>query len=126
MPRGTNNRVDEQNTNRNNNNRLFDSQNNNKGGYSVGVDTDDYTDGVRKRLTFHRMPSSFSLPHVVRACRAQKSRRKVRCALGIHPKGSSPRHTLASTRPRTLLGGVARRTKTKLLRSARPARAPES
>ncbi len=56
MPRGTNNRVDEQNTNRNNNNRLFDSQNNNKGGYSVGVDADDYTDGVRKRLTFHQMP----------------------------------------------------------------------
>ena len=30
--------------NRNNANRLFDSQNNNKGGYSVGVDNDDYTD----------------------------------------------------------------------------------
>ena len=46
----TNNRVDEQNTNRNNNNRMFDSQNNNKGGYSVGVDEDDYTDGVRRPL----------------------------------------------------------------------------
>ena len=46
MPRGSNNRVDEQNTNRNNNNRMFDSQNNNKGGYSVGVDVDDYEDGV--------------------------------------------------------------------------------
>lgn len=44
MPRGSNNRVNEQNTNRNNNNRLFDSQNNNKGGYSVGVDDSDYTD----------------------------------------------------------------------------------
>jgi hypothetical protein len=43
-PRGSNNRVNEQNTNRNNNNRLFDSQNNNKGGYSVGVDASDYTD----------------------------------------------------------------------------------
>ena len=53
MPRGTNNRVNEQNTNRNNNNRLFDSQNNNKGGYSVGVDADDYTDGVRKRRSVH-------------------------------------------------------------------------
>eukprot|EP01048_Picozoa_sp_COSAG05_P006825 COSAG05_NODE_461_length_9571_cov_14.935283_1_plen_734_part_00 len=42
-PRGSNNRVNEQNTNRNNNNRLFDSQNNNKGGYSVGVDAADYT-----------------------------------------------------------------------------------
>lgn len=46
MPRGTNNRVNEQNTNRNNNNRLFDSQNNNKGGYSVGVDEDDYAGTV--------------------------------------------------------------------------------
>ena len=50
MPRGSNNRVDEQNTNRNNNNRLFDSQNNNKGGYSVGVDEDDYDNGVRERF----------------------------------------------------------------------------
>ena len=44
MPRGSNDRVNEQNTNRNNNNRLFDSQNNNKGGYSVGVDADDYNE----------------------------------------------------------------------------------
>jgi hypothetical protein len=44
MPRGSNNRVNEQNTNRNNNNRLFDSQNNNKGGYSVGVDAGDYNE----------------------------------------------------------------------------------
>ena len=40
--RGANNRVNEQNVNRNNNNRLWDSQNNNKGGYSIGVDDDDY------------------------------------------------------------------------------------
>jgi hypothetical protein len=73
MPRGTNNRVDEQNTNRNNNNRLFDSQNNNKGGYSVGVDTDDYTDGVRTRRTFHRRLSVFSWPHAVRALAGHRS-----------------------------------------------------
>ena len=42
-PRGSNNRLNEQNVNRDNNNRLFDSQNNNKGGYTVGVDDDDYT-----------------------------------------------------------------------------------
>ena len=41
-PRSSNNRLNEQNVNRDNNNRLFDSQNNNKGGYSVGVDDDDY------------------------------------------------------------------------------------
>lgn len=32
--RGSNNRLDERNRNRENNNRLFDSQNNNKGGYN--------------------------------------------------------------------------------------------
>jgi hypothetical protein len=36
MPRGSNNRLNERTANRNNNNRLFDSQNNNKGGYNVG------------------------------------------------------------------------------------------
>mmetsp|Transcript_27902 Transcript_27902/g.78035 ORF Transcript_27902/g.78035 Transcript_27902/m.78035 type:complete len:512 (-) Transcript_27902:62-1597(-) len=36
MPRGSNNRLNEQTANRNNGNRLFDSQNNNKGGYNVG------------------------------------------------------------------------------------------
>lgn len=41
-PRGSNNRLNEQNVNRDNNNRLFNSQNNNKGGYSVGIDADDY------------------------------------------------------------------------------------
>jgi len=35
-PRGSNDRLDEANTNRNNANRLFDSQNNAKGGYCVG------------------------------------------------------------------------------------------
>jgi hypothetical protein len=36
VPRGSNNRLNEQSANRNNGNRLFDSQNNNKGGYNVG------------------------------------------------------------------------------------------
>lgn len=35
-PRGSNNRLNEQSANRNNGNRLFDSQNNNRGGYNVG------------------------------------------------------------------------------------------
>merc|ERR1712093_126775 len=34
-PRGSNNRLDEDNRNRNDANRLFDSQNNNKGGYNM-------------------------------------------------------------------------------------------
>lgn len=39
-PRGCNNRLNEQSANRNNANRLFDSQNNNRGGYNVGDLTD--------------------------------------------------------------------------------------
>jgi len=35
-PRGSNNRLDDQNRDRNNGNRLFDSQNNNRGGANVG------------------------------------------------------------------------------------------
>ena len=35
--RGSNNRLDEANRDRNNGNRLFDSQNNNRGGYNVGT-----------------------------------------------------------------------------------------
>jgi hypothetical protein len=35
-PRGSNNRLDEANRDRTNDNRLFDSQNNNRGGYNVG------------------------------------------------------------------------------------------
>lgn len=36
MPRGSNNRLNEKSANRNNGNRLFDSQNNNRGGYNKG------------------------------------------------------------------------------------------
>jgi hypothetical protein len=42
--RGSNNRLNENNQNRNNANRLFDSQNNNRGGYNVG-DTDTAQNG---------------------------------------------------------------------------------
>jgi hypothetical protein len=42
--RGSNNRLNENNQNRNNANRLFDSQNNNQGGYNVG-DTDTAQNG---------------------------------------------------------------------------------
>jgi len=40
MPRGSNNRLNEKSANRNNGNRLYDSQNNNRGGYNVGDKTD--------------------------------------------------------------------------------------
>jgi len=36
MPKGSNNRLNEKSANRNNGNRLFDSQNNNRGGYNKG------------------------------------------------------------------------------------------
>ena len=36
MPRGSNNRLNEASANRDNANRLFDSQNNNRGGYNAG------------------------------------------------------------------------------------------
>jgi len=39
-PRGSNNRLNEASANRNNANRVFDSQNNNRGGYNVGDKTD--------------------------------------------------------------------------------------
>merc|ERR1719236_169548 len=35
-PRGSNNRLNEKSANRQNGNRMFDSQNNNRGGYNVG------------------------------------------------------------------------------------------
>ena len=38
-PRGSNNRLAEEDANRNNGDRLFDSQNNNRGGYNVGAKT---------------------------------------------------------------------------------------
>ena len=40
-PRGNNNRCDERNNNRNNANRLFDSQNNAAGGYAVTCNRQD-------------------------------------------------------------------------------------
>jgi len=43
-PRGSNNRLNEKSANRNNGNRLFDSQNNNRGGYNVGDKTDEAFD----------------------------------------------------------------------------------
>jgi len=41
VPRGSNNRLNEKTANRQNGNRLFDSQNNNKGGYNVGDRTEE-------------------------------------------------------------------------------------
>ena len=43
-PRGSNNRLNEKSAARNNGNRLFDSQNNNRGGYNVGDRTKDAFD----------------------------------------------------------------------------------
>lgn len=40
FPRGSNNRLNENTENRANDNRVFDSQNNNRGGYNVGDATD--------------------------------------------------------------------------------------
>jgi len=46
MPRGSNNRLNEASANRDNANRLFDSQNNNRGGYNVGdLDTEEGFNG---------------------------------------------------------------------------------
>jgi len=44
-PRGSNNRLNEANAQRNNGNRLFDSQNNNRGGYNVGERTQNSNSG---------------------------------------------------------------------------------
>lgn len=57
-PRGSNNRLNEKSANRNNANRLFDSQNNNRGGYNV-IDLDDQ-DGFDQNdaiASFNRMYS---------------------------------------------------------------------
>ena len=96
MPRGSNNRVDEQNTNRNNNNRMFDSQNNNKGGYSVGVDVDDYEDGVRvqtpcpaiflRRRRIMRRAARGSANAALRRARGRKCLREGRCATRTRPR----------------------------------------
>ncbi|RNA14329.1 DD3-3-like [Brachionus plicatilis] len=42
-PRGSNNRLDEQGRERNNANRMFDSQNNNRGGYNAGYMTNQHS-----------------------------------------------------------------------------------
>ena len=49
-PRGSNNRLNERGRNRNNGNRLFDSQNNNRGGYNVGVDSLTYVEGSKLQI----------------------------------------------------------------------------
>lgn len=51
-PRGSNNRLNEKSANRNNGNRLFDSQNNNRGGYNVG-EFDDEDGFDTNRDTIH-------------------------------------------------------------------------
>lgn len=49
-PRGSNNRLNERSANRNNGNRMFDSQNNNRGGYNKGdVDDQAAADNFRKQ-----------------------------------------------------------------------------
>jgi len=56
-PKGCNNRLNEQSANRNNANRLFDSQNNNRGGYNV-VDLDDqngFQDNNNYQASFEAM-----------------------------------------------------------------------
>jgi len=57
-PRGSNNRLNEKSANRNNANRLFNSQNNNRGGYNV-IDLDDQNgfDGNNPYADFNTMYS---------------------------------------------------------------------
>jgi hypothetical protein len=57
-PRGSNNRLNENNQNRNNANRLFDSQNNNQGGYNVG-DLNAAQDGQGKMVYYASSILSF-------------------------------------------------------------------
>eukprot|EP00010_Vexillifera_abyssalis_P006823 CAMPEP_0201549892 /NCGR_PEP_ID=MMETSP0173_2-20130828/6314_1 /ASSEMBLY_ACC=CAM_ASM_000268 /TAXON_ID=218659 /ORGANISM="Vexillifera sp., Strain DIVA3 564/2" /LENGTH=568 /DNA_ID=CAMNT_0047959725 /DNA_START=83 /DNA_END=1789 /DNA_ORIENTATION=+ len=54
-PRGSNNRLNERTANRNNGNRMFDSQNNNKGGYNVGDLTDEpfTTEAQQGRIKYY-------------------------------------------------------------------------
>jgi len=56
MPKGSNNRLNEKSANRNNANRLFDSQNNNRGGYNA-ADLDDQNGASANNpyATFDRM-----------------------------------------------------------------------
>src|SRR4051812_42927902 len=51
-PRGSNSRANEQNAQRNNNFRLFNSQNNNRGGYNIG----DRTNTPNSANTFLNSP----------------------------------------------------------------------
>jgi len=52
-PRGSNNRLNERSANRNNGNRMFDSQNNNRGGYNKGdIDDNAAGDDENKQYNF--------------------------------------------------------------------------
>ncbi|XP_070559547.1 protein DD3-3-like [Ptychodera flava] len=56
--RGSNNRLNEKSANRNNANRLFDSQNNNRGGYNVGDVGDDPSDDESEQYRMQFFQSS--------------------------------------------------------------------
>jgi len=67
--RGSNNRLNEQSANRNNGNRLFDSQNNNRGGYNCcdmdveeGFDADDWMATPQEMYDFRRLYSNDDTP----------------------------------------------------------------
>lgn len=67
-PRGSNNRLNEQSANRNNANRMFDSQNNNRGGYNVidldpvqGFDGTDYMASFTEMYDFRFLYNSGEL-----------------------------------------------------------------
>lgn len=67
-PRGSNNRLNEASANRNNANRLFDSQNNNRGGYNVGdmdpvngFDAGDYMASFQEMYDFRRLNTAGQL-----------------------------------------------------------------
>ena len=50
-PRGSNNRLKGQNRDRSNANRMFDSQNNNRGGYNVGEGSLTYYEGSNLQVS---------------------------------------------------------------------------
>ena len=56
-PRGSNNRLNEANAQRTNNNRMFDSQNNGRGGYNV-CDKDDATAAADNAASLRRAPDN--------------------------------------------------------------------
>ena len=67
-PRGSNNRLNEPSAERHNANRMFDSQNNNRGGYNKG----DYSDAAASATPADTLALQY-MQQYDEACRAQHS-----------------------------------------------------